>query len=299
MTTPISPQHYVILGLLGGLTGEISISGIISCLVHHTQTKEAREEAGAKNWTAIIMLNFNIACIFYMFNIFFDLYLVESNCEIGQHIGNTSSHYFYLSFDFFILFKSYIVSNMNHWVLKSAILIYVNRLFWTVFDVVKSGGVWDPVSQNCNYVQNPVSGIGYNASDMIVDLFCTIVSITFTWRLRKSKITRIAEVILQENDTRCLNAELFWISIRKKSFLATTTVPLKVDGSDGTNNLDSYLKRQILESLASLGDHIGEGGAGYTAGQERKSEDGMTLINDVEKNWKGSGFVSVDEIASF
>ncbi|KAJ3023864.1 UNVERIFIED_CONTAM: hypothetical protein HDU68_008433 [Siphonaria sp. JEL0065] len=189
-------EKYVILGVLGGLTGEISISGIISSSVLAAQT------TGGSKLAFYIMTNFNVACIFYMFNIFFDLYLVESNCVIGQHIGNSSSHYFYLCFDFFILFKSYAVSGSNQYVLVMSVLIYLHRIAWTVMDIYYSGGVWDPVAQNCNYVQYPLSGIGYNASDMICDFFCTIVSIVFTWKHVKSNFSSIGKVIFQENVIR-------------------------------------------------------------------------------------------------
>ncbi|KAJ3031026.1 UNVERIFIED_CONTAM: hypothetical protein HDU68_006864 [Siphonaria sp. JEL0065] len=197
-TSIITQQQYVILGLLIGLTGEISISGIISCLVHHARTKQTRK-AGERNWTIIIMINFNLSCLFYLLNIFFDLFLIQGNCIVAQHIGNASSQYFYLSFDFFILFKSYTVSNLNIWVFRSAILVFGHRIVWTGLDLAKSGGDWDPLTQTCNYEQNAVTGIGYNGSDIIVDAFCTIVSLLFTWKLMRSKITRIADVIRQEN----------------------------------------------------------------------------------------------------
>ncbi|KAI9326310.1 hypothetical protein BDR26DRAFT_877511 [Obelidium mucronatum] len=284
---PISARNYVVLGVLGGITAEVAISGLASTLPQLLYGKTVSNKHSL-NYTALIMTNFNVACLIYMFNIFYDLYLSRDTCTLGHHLGNASSHYFYLSFDFFILFKSLAVSNMDRWVFRGAIFVFMNRLVWTVLDLIHSGGHWDPVIQQCSYFQHPLSGLGYNISDMIVDLFCTVLSIAFTWRLLNSKVTRIAEIILQENVirsaivltvnsfelyasmtitdpfmtlvsyliqnyiyTRCLNAELFWISMRRKGFMAPPQV-LDLEGF-GEN---SALNREIKESLEELGKII-------------------------------------------
>ncbi|KAI9326311.1 hypothetical protein BDR26DRAFT_877513, partial [Obelidium mucronatum] len=257
----IGTSNYVILGVLGGLTGEISISGILASIVLAAQQKKS-----GRNWAFIIMTNFNLACIFYMGNIFYDLYLVESNCVSGQYIGNSSSHYFYLSFDFFILFKSYVVSCFDVWVFRLGFLIFLNRLFWTALDIYSSGGRWDPEIMNCNYVQNPLSGMGYNASDIVVDVFCTIVSLIFTWKHLKSKISRIGEVILQENvirsavmlsvnNARCLNSELFWMGVRKKS------VTQSVNQSHAINEAKDSLTSNSDQSRSTQADSMMERGS--------------------------------------
>ena len=113
-----------------------------------------------------------------------------------EQFGNSASHYFYLSFDLFVLFKTCVISGFHKGVVGMAGIIFVNRLCWTALDISRSGGYWDPVGQQCNYYQFPMSGIAYNASDMICDVFCTLVSVFGTSKISKS---RIAEVILQEN----------------------------------------------------------------------------------------------------
>ncbi|ORY45098.1 hypothetical protein BCR33DRAFT_716439 [Rhizoclosmatium globosum] len=104
-----------------------------------------------------------------------------------------------------------------------------------------------------NFVQYPPSGIGYNAADIFCDWFATVVSITFTWKYMNSNVTRIGEIVLQDNVfrsivilivnsyaiylssvntgpfapmvylgqgyvyTRSVNLELLWIYLRKRS----------------------------------------------------------------------------------
>ncbi|ORY45150.1 hypothetical protein BCR33DRAFT_765591, partial [Rhizoclosmatium globosum] len=247
-----SSAHFAILGLLNGITLEVGLLGIVATLLFH----RFYEKTPKLSITGILLINFNMACLFYMANFSSDWFLKESNCQIGNLFGNMASHYFYLSFDAFILFKSFVFSKCDHNVFRVSCILFVHRLFWTIYDIVKSTGEWDPLARYCNYNQNGLSGLGYNASDILIDSFCSIVALLFSWQYLNSDITRIGEVILSENVlrsvcvlfvnsfaiyasltindpfmtlitfmlqnyiyARCVNFELFWIITRRRNMV--------------------------------------------------------------------------------
>ncbi|ORY45097.1 hypothetical protein BCR33DRAFT_716438 [Rhizoclosmatium globosum] len=70
-------------------------------------------------------------------------------------------------------------------------------------DIVSSKGQW--VDQECVYDQNPLSGIGYNAADILIDVVCSGLSILYSWEFLSSDFTRIGEVIVGENGKYILN----------------------------------------------------------------------------------------------
>ncbi|KAJ3283479.1 hypothetical protein HDU79_009050, partial [Rhizoclosmatium sp. JEL0117] len=196
---------------------------------------------------------FNISCILYMGLFMADFFVNEQTCPIGQRMTNMGSHFFYLTFNAFLLFKTYAVSEYNDWVARLALLLWTHRFAWSLVDVFASNATWDREFQYCNFVQYPPSGIGYNAADIFCDWFATVVSITFTWKYMNSNVTRIGEIVLQDNVfrsivilivnsyaiylssvstgpfapmvylgqgyvyTRSVNLELLWIYLRKRS----------------------------------------------------------------------------------
>ncbi|KAJ3281911.1 hypothetical protein HDU79_010382 [Rhizoclosmatium sp. JEL0117] len=250
----ISNQQFAVLGLMVGNTLEVAIGGIISIGIFHLSGENPGKGSMKINWTSLLMVNFNFAAIIYMAWFIADWWLDGSNCVIGSILDNAASHYFYLSFDLFILFKTCVISGYNRVVVVMAAVIYLNRMSWSALDIAKSGGSWDPDGQLCSYVQFPLSGLGYNASDIITDLFASVVSVIFTLKHIKSGFNKIGQVIMQENVlrslimlgvncfemyasftitspfltlvaymiqnytyTRCLNLEIMWIGVRRRS----------------------------------------------------------------------------------
>ncbi|ORY45148.1 hypothetical protein BCR33DRAFT_716483, partial [Rhizoclosmatium globosum] len=175
----ITDRQYTLLGLIIGLTLEIAVTGIISASVFYIPVTKPKQG--------------------------------KSNCVIGNLFGNSASHYFYLSFDVFVLFKTCVISGFNVWVIVLSGIVFANRVIWTILDIYKSGGYWDEIEQQCHYRQFPLSGIGYNASDMVCDLYCTVVSIIFSWKMLRFSSSGMKELIYQENVLRsfimlCVNS---------------------------------------------------------------------------------------------
>ncbi|KAJ3067622.1 hypothetical protein HDU98_009164, partial [Podochytrium sp. JEL0797] len=79
-----------------------------------------------------------------------------------------------------VLYKSYIISDKNVWVMRLAILIALNRFVWGVLDCWQTYYVWDQGS--CYYMQNPTTGIGYSVGDILSDVFATLTAIVITFK---------------------------------------------------------------------------------------------------------------------
>ncbi|ORY43476.1 hypothetical protein BCR33DRAFT_717683, partial [Rhizoclosmatium globosum] len=239
---------------------EISLSGLISTAVRVFSS----EDAGASSFIPVagIMSLFNAFCIAYNALFIRSFFLDGSNCWSGQRATNVCSHMFYLSFDLFLLYKTYTLSLHSKVVLVAMTVILLHRIVWTVWDIIKSQGVWDDSAQNCEYVQYPTTGIGYNSADIISDSFCTLTAILLNYKsLVTGPVTDSIKVIVQENIlrsfvvvtvnsfelyaatnwtdpyltllafliqnytyARCLNAELFWIEARKTAAGQTTSM---------------------------------------------------------------------------
>ncbi|KAI9351522.1 hypothetical protein BDR26DRAFT_432365 [Obelidium mucronatum] len=257
-------QYNVCLGLLLGLTAETSISGIIATGIGLYNAAVLGITRKGVNWTAIIMTNFNIATLLYMISFFFNMFsLNESNCWGGQFAGNFVSHYFYLSFDAFILFKSYIISKYSNYVLVGTIAVCVNRAGWTILDLMKSGGPWNSEVNMCLYYQYPLSGLGYNSSDMIIDFFSTAVSTVFTYAQLKSNVSRIGAVILQENVVRS------FAGLAINSF----SMYVNLNWTDPFMVLSAYLIQSYAYTKSLNAEHfwLAERKKGASSGQKQKT----------------------------
>ncbi|KAJ3059421.1 hypothetical protein HDU98_004561 [Podochytrium sp. JEL0797] len=170
---------------------------------------------------------------------------------------NAASHYFDISFDSFLLYKSYIVSGYD-----------------------RSYGKWDATTQTCDYYDDPVTGLTWNLSDISMDLASTFISVYFCWGQLTSNFNQIAKVIVTDNILRSivtcainiyiifsgyyvanpfwglfiyeirdwiyifsLNAELFWKEERERCFNAT--LPSFEDHGSGGKGIFSKIMEYI------------------------------------------------------
>ncbi|KAI9335754.1 hypothetical protein BDR26DRAFT_524427 [Obelidium mucronatum] len=192
-------EQLIILGIISGLSLEISFSGIISVTQRLlTPTAESFRLCGT------IMILFNIFCIVYQSLFNWGYFLNQHNCEVGNLWANIASHLFYFTFGCFLLFKAYSVSHDAKWVKLCSLLIIINRIVWGVLDIWKSYGAWDASLDQCIYYQNRITGVGYFLADLISDIFCTLVSIACSYKFLNSDITKIGEVIISENVIRSI-----------------------------------------------------------------------------------------------
>ncbi|KAI9326314.1 hypothetical protein BDR26DRAFT_1013424 [Obelidium mucronatum] len=177
-------HELVVIGLLVGLTAEVAISGLLSTLVFSIGLKEQAPAALLAAKRKKSRRNY-IAAMMTNFNL-----------------------------------ASSAVSSFHPWVVKGATIVLLHRVIWTCLDLMWSGGHWNPDASVCYFSQNPISGLGYNFSDILVDLCCTIVSIRFAWKHLNSKITRIGEVILEENVAR----SAVMLTVNSLSMYASLTI---------------------------------------------------------------------------
>ncbi|KAI9334099.1 hypothetical protein BDR26DRAFT_867322 [Obelidium mucronatum] len=150
-------------------------------------------------------------------------------------------------------------------------VILAHRIFWSIWDVVKSQGTWNEATDSCSYTQFPLTGAGYNAADIISDVFCTLTALAFNYQHLSSNLGETFKVIIQENIlrsviivavnsfevyaamnwtdpfltlfafliqnyvyARCLNAELFWIEARKNATNNNGTTASHIGSHAGT-----------------------------------------------------------------
>ncbi|KAI8611230.1 hypothetical protein BC830DRAFT_1142072 [Chytriomyces sp. MP71] len=192
--TSLTIFQLCVINMIVGLTMEVSLTGLLTTYCRLVQQ-------GVKNvWkTALIMSIFNVSSLFYMILFFMASFLTETNCIIQNYFVNLASHLMYLSFDFFLLYKTWVIAAHDQHILWGAIVLYLHRFSWSVADVILTHGQWDSLSQQCFSAQYPITGVGYNAADIIIDAYCTVVSVFFTVNLISTSFADVAKVIIGDN----------------------------------------------------------------------------------------------------
>ncbi|KAJ3251338.1 hypothetical protein HDU77_005961 [Chytriomyces hyalinus] len=176
---------------------EIACSGLIAAACQFYDEEKV-------SVSSIITIAFNIATVIYASITVWSNLLGEDNCVVGQFLAVFFAQIFYVLFDVFMLMKTYAVSAFSPNVLIGCIAVGLYRVSWAIVDIAKSHGYWDPEERRCAYYQYPVSGIGYNSADIIVDVFSTIVALAYNWKHLKTSISQIRKVLIQENLLRSL-----------------------------------------------------------------------------------------------
>ncbi|KAJ3071045.1 hypothetical protein HDU98_005896 [Podochytrium sp. JEL0797] len=300
--TVISTQEYGVLGILAGLTLEISVSGIVSTVV--------KLITNPRNfWTlAIIMTLFNIWSVVYNVLFVWTFFLGPTNCGTGQRAVAVSAHAFYLIFDLFLLCKTYAISENNRVILIIACLIFTNRAVWAVWDIVQSTGIWDSEEVICDYFQFSSTAIGANTADVISNVFCTVAGVIVNWGLFGKGAKENINVLVQENIlrsatvlivnaiqinatftctdsyfaalafllqnyvyARCLNAELFWIEAK----IRTGNTDFMASGRSGgsqlsrKNTVQKPNAAEIIKTVVSVRESSPDGVGGVALGKEK------------------------------
>ncbi|KAI8617470.1 hypothetical protein BC830DRAFT_1113390 [Chytriomyces sp. MP71] len=159
--------------LIYGLCIEASFKAILSSAPSLVQKLQQKEP--------VFLISSILLCnLFALIN--FCLFLVNSvpekaNCETGNLFSTLSYHSFMLVFDAFILYKTYGITRWNKLFFCLALLVWLNRLGWSVADSVLSFALFDVNKHICTFNENPVSSVGYHTADLICDILATIASI--------------------------------------------------------------------------------------------------------------------------
>ncbi|KAJ3228937.1 hypothetical protein HDU81_005780, partial [Chytriomyces hyalinus] len=179
--TSLTVFQLSILTLILGLTAEVALSGIISTI------RFILKKGITQSWRiASLITFFNLWGIAYMCCFFANSFLVKETCDSGTFATNLASHFFYnvlRQSDAFLLYKTFATSGGNETVFYACVLLIAHRIAWSGADLFHVVGSWDEEGKTCRPIQNDVTGIGYNAADIAIDLFSTIISIGSNWKL--------------------------------------------------------------------------------------------------------------------
>ncbi|KAJ3075971.1 hypothetical protein HDU98_006282 [Podochytrium sp. JEL0797] len=186
------------LGILSGVTIQLAIGGILTS-IHRTVT--------TPNWiqirpTVILMTGFNLAQIGLQISNNASFWATQANCVWINSLANVFSQIMCFMFDSFLLYKTVALSGWTEWVKVSAGAILLNRVVWSLLDIFKSGGYWDPIASTCSYSQYPITNYASPSSDIFCDLFCSLVCLSICWTDLKSEIGLLSRVIAAENGIR-------------------------------------------------------------------------------------------------
>ncbi|KAI8614331.1 hypothetical protein BC830DRAFT_392852 [Chytriomyces sp. MP71] len=167
---PVMGIEQLLIGLIFGIVMEVCIGGILVILTRHPDQR--KKKAGV----VPVMILFNNMCNIIYCGTSILIFFTERNCALSQMICNITSHLFFVSFDIFVSYCAYYVSDCDLRVMWMSSILIFHRMGWAVFDICFSGGEWDPVAQQCTYTQYPPSSY-YIVGDIVSDSFATIVSI--------------------------------------------------------------------------------------------------------------------------
>ncbi|KAJ3232936.1 hypothetical protein HDU77_000758, partial [Chytriomyces hyalinus] len=289
----LSIPQYALLSIIVGLVIEISFTGII------TITLRVLRKESKNFWKmACLMVFFNVWCIVYM--VFFTLsyFAVKENCVLINSSSNVSSHLFYVSYDVFMLYKTYAVSKCSKLVLAIIVLLLANRAVWSIWDIAKSTGVYDAETDVCAYYQYPLSGFGYNTADLIIDAFCTIVSLVANWAYLFTSFGQLGEVIVKENILRSVlvlsvNSYLMYVNLHVQD-LMTILVAYMLQNYTYTRAVNAELfwveeRRNVMQSSVDNGAGTGSGGRSEMSTNATFTSTTNTTVAAAKNSGSGGG----------
>ncbi|KAJ3295351.1 hypothetical protein HDU79_009405 [Rhizoclosmatium sp. JEL0117] len=153
--------------------------------------------------TSLIVL-FNLgAMISFIFSILIWIPLTESTCVPVDWFSVFIWHFYFIVFNIFVLYKSYIVTDKSQVYLVVAILAFFYRIAWTIVDLMWTGGSWDPIAGVCNYYYSEVTGFHYTIADIICDVVATAGSVT----------------MFLKPENRALEYQSLWFQLMKENVL--------------------------------------------------------------------------------
>ncbi|KAI8615075.1 hypothetical protein BC830DRAFT_325673 [Chytriomyces sp. MP71] len=133
--------------------------------------------------------------------------LATQDCQDSSLAFKICMHLFFSSFSFFLLYKTWIVSQKRSVVAVGAALLMSNRAVWAVLDCMWSHSI--PTPLGCLYVQDRTAVIGISTGGILVDIFCTATTIISAFRDvdddAPSKMHKIYRVLIADNVLRTLS----------------------------------------------------------------------------------------------
>ncbi|KAI8607650.1 hypothetical protein BC830DRAFT_1158220 [Chytriomyces sp. MP71] len=166
-------------------------------------------QCGKKNPVVMLIVLFNsVAIVFVVFEVW-SQFGAQETCVPVNFAANLFFHLFYLLFDVFMLYKSYVVTQFNKFFCVFAILSALYRFGWAFGDLYLSQGQWIPASTVnatgvCVFNQNPVTGFNSTVADMVADCLATIPAAIAVFRMGSiaSTFSEMTMHLFKENVVR-------------------------------------------------------------------------------------------------
>ncbi|KAI9352761.1 hypothetical protein BDR26DRAFT_849824 [Obelidium mucronatum] len=167
---------------------------------------------------------------------------------------------FFISFDVFILWKSFIVTDKNRVYLGFALMALLYRTIWGILDLIWTGGRWDE-AEGCGYFQDPLSTFQYILGDAICDVIATIGALSMflkaenrslpfmsLWfQLAKENVVRsvftlISCITVMVLDVTNADKNILWIAFVVQSYVYIRLVNVEVHYKEARNSVSSASK---------------------------------------------------------
>ncbi|KAJ3067425.1 hypothetical protein HDU98_003312 [Podochytrium sp. JEL0797] len=215
---------------------EISLRGIILAIGQIHQNPAAKT-------TPIIILTGNV---FGLFSAIFFIWgnLTNQGTCFGVDLAmNLTYHLFMLTFDGFILYKSYLASSKAQWYAIIAVLAFWHRMGWAAVDLIQSYGSWDAdFGGVCVWNQYSVTSQGYMSGDILCDLIATVTALIYCWKYFSSNVRKLFIVMSTEN---VLRSSISLLITSLSIWLVSHKNPIEVMYF---SSISVYLFSQILNS---------------------------------------------------
>ncbi|TPX57620.1 hypothetical protein CcCBS67573_g09230 [Chytriomyces confervae] len=133
--------------------------------------------------------------------------LTTTDCQSMTLAMKLCMHSFFITFSFFLLYKTWIVSQKRKTVAIAACILLLNRCVWIVTDIAWSKTVQSVAG--CFYIQDKVAIVGISTGGLLVDVFCTFTTIMSAFRDvdfdAPNKMQRIYRVLIADNVLRTIS----------------------------------------------------------------------------------------------
>ncbi|KAI9349567.1 hypothetical protein BDR26DRAFT_628558 [Obelidium mucronatum] len=174
----VVPLNAFLMGIcFEACTSALLISGYRLYQILAAQTRKESP------FMTLLIVIFNAgAMLSFIMSVVVFLPLTEHNCIGVDWFSNFIWHVYFVTFNIFVLYKSYIVTDRNTVYAVAASLAFLYRIAWTIPDLVWTGGIWDSEKQECNYHFSHLAGFHYTIADIICDVVATAGAVTMFLR---------------------------------------------------------------------------------------------------------------------
>ncbi|KAI8620237.1 hypothetical protein BC830DRAFT_585184 [Chytriomyces sp. MP71] len=105
-----------------------------------------------------------------------------------------ASHIFLVSFDIYMLYYAYLISNFDKWIRVISVSFVMFRIGWAITELHQSTFAFDISLNQCAYYQDPVTAY-YNIVDIACDELTTMVNIyLIVFRLNLSSFRKVSSI---------------------------------------------------------------------------------------------------------